>query len=441
MILRRIFGLALACAALPAAAQDRPDGTEALRLDPAQLFELAEAARTQGDLATAEAAYRALSANPELEVRSEARFRLGMMLADQLGKHREAAVEFRAILDEKPDAARVRLELARMQVMLGDLGAASREFRAAQASGLPPEVQQMVRFYAGALAAQKPYSANIEIALAPDSNINRATRSDTLGTIIGDFTLDEDARAQSGIGLALKGQAQVRTRLDRRARLLVQVGAKADLYRQHEFDDYIVTVQAGPEYASGKDRITVAGTASFRWFGTDPYSSSYGVNATWQHPLGKRTQVRLEGGIAAVDNKRNDLQDGTSFVLNAGIDRAFSARFGGGLLLSGSRDAARDPGYAMTGGGVSGYLYREVGQTTIVGSLGYSRTEADGRLFLYPARRADDRWSASLGATFRALRVGTLAPVVRLRYEANVSPIEIYDFDRVAAEIGLTAAF
>ena len=74
-----------------------------------------------------ETAYRALAGDPDIELRSEARFRLALMLADRMGRVRDAAVELRRILDERPDAARVRLELARMDAMLGRLGAAERE--------------------------------------------------------------------------------------------------------------------------------------------------------------------------------------------------------------------------------------------------------------------------------------------------------------------------
>ena len=51
-----------------------------------------------------------------------------------------------------------------MDAMLGRLGAAEREIRAAQATGqLPPDVERAVRFYAAALAAAKPLGGSIEL--------------------------------------------------------------------------------------------------------------------------------------------------------------------------------------------------------------------------------------------------------------------------------------
>lgn len=434
------MALAMGCGSA-ALAQDVPAGTRSITLSPAELFDYAENARKVGDFAAAEQALRALAGNPDPDLRNEARFRLGMMLGDQLKRPRDAAVEFRKILDEKPDAARVRLELARMQAQMGHLGAAERELRAAQAGGLPPEVQKLVRFYAGALAANKPFGFSMEAALAPDTNINRATRSDTLGTIIGDFALNGDAQAKSGLGLALKGQTYWRLPAGERTRLLVQLDGYANFYRASRFDDTILAVQAGPEYALGQGRLSVAATASWRWFGLKPYSRSLGGSAVWQHPLGKRSQIRAEAALASVSNRLNPLQSGDSFRAALGVDRAFSPRFGGGFRIEGSRDTAADPGYAMAGGGANFYLFREAGKTTFVLGGGYNRLEADQRLFIYPRRRMDNRFTLHAGATLRALRVGPFAPLLRARWERNVSTIEVYDYNRLAGEIGITAAF
>src|SRR5829696_2339185 len=72
-----------------------------------ELFDLADRARDDGRNQDAESIYRALARDPDAEVSIEARFRLGLLLSS-LGRHRDAALLFRGILDEKPAAARVR---------------------------------------------------------------------------------------------------------------------------------------------------------------------------------------------------------------------------------------------------------------------------------------------------------------------------------------------
>lgn len=425
----------------PAEAQSQSANEQSVELSNAELFAIADAARDRGDFALAEQSYRALAENEQGVLRREALFRLGMMKADKQKRYAEAATLFRQILDEEPGNGRVRIELARMQALLGNLGEASRELRAAQASGLPKEVQQLVRFYSQALTAQRPFGVNVRVALAPDSNINRATRSDTLDTIIGEFSLDEDAQETSGIGLSLQAQVFRKTQIDESADLLIRVSASGDIYRESQFDDYIVALQAGPQLKLWGGTLDVAATVSHRWFGQESYSQALGTTADFRVPMSDVSQLRLSGSVIVNDNRRNDLQDGTRVSFRAGTDFALGPRSGLGSSLNAVRNGARDPGYANVTVGADAYLYREIGSTTLVLDLGYSRLEADERLLLFNARRVDDRLSTSLSGTLRTFKLGNFAPLLKIEYEKNLSTVGIYEYKRVAAEVGITAAF
>lgn len=410
-------------------------------LTASQLFGLADAARDHADYATAEKAYRALATNPDVDLRSEARFRLAMMLADREHRYRDAAIELRHVLDEKPKAARVRLELARIDGLLGRINEAGRELRAAQAVGLPPTVEQTVRFYAQALDTHRRLGGSVEAVLAPDSNVNRATASGTLGTAIGDFTLSRNAMARSGLGLAVRGQGFARAEVSGHTSLLARLSGSANIYRQSRFDDYILAPQAGPEFIWSHDKISLSAGPAWRWYGTKPYTSAIAASLDWQHVIGRRAQLRTNTTIAHISNLFDPQESGESVSLTAGVDRAFTARFGGGLMISGSRQNAKDPGYATAGMGVSGYLFRELGQTTVAANLSYSHVEADRRLLLFTHRRVDNDVSAAISGTFRQLQIGAISPLIRLRYERNVSRVQLYDYRRFAGELGLATAF
>ena len=413
---------------------------EQVELSSSQLFDFADRARDEGEFAIAETAYRALSENPDSDLRTEARFRLALML-EQQKRLTDSAVLLRQILDEKPDAARVRLELARILALMGDLSGAARELRQAQAAGLPPEVARLVSIYTNALRSRKPFGASVEIALAPDSNINRATESKTLDTIIAQFDLSEDAQAKSEIGLSLKGQAYARVGIDKRSSLLVRLSADSDLYQKSQFNDVSLGIQAGPEMRSGKDRIQPSAGYSYRWYGGDPYADTVSAALNFQHPTGDRAQISFNGSIGYSNNRRNDLQDGEMFAGSLSYERALSAKFGASLSVTGIRQSLRDPGYSTASGAINALVYREVGQTPVVGSIGYSHLEADKRLFLFPRRRVDDRYSTSLSGTFRQFTFKGFAPLLRVSYERNKSTVGIYDYSRVASEIGITRAF
>lgn len=390
-----------------------------------------------GQLANAEKAYRVLAQHPEPELRREARFRLAMMLADKQRRYADAALELRLILDEKPDAANVRLELARIEALDGRINAATRDLRAAQAGRLPLDVERMVRFYEQALSAQRPYGGAFEARLAPDSNVNRATSAPSLGTVLGDFTLDERAKAHSGLGLGLRGQGYARQALRKGLFLVERISASADFYRDKADQDVIIAPAAGPEWIKGQHRITLAAGPSWRWHGGRLYTSGAQAGATWSLPVTPRTQGRIELGVAGNANHFNHLEDGEIWSLSAGLDHAISIKTGGSLRLFATRTTARETAYATASGGASANLWSDFGHTTVVATLGASYLEADARFLLFPQRRRDVNAHASLAASFRSLRWHGFVPLLRARYERNWSTVGLWDYSRFSGEVGV----
>ncbi|HZF42525.1 MAG TPA: surface lipoprotein assembly modifier [Sphingomonadaceae bacterium] len=409
-------------------------------LSAVEIFALAAAAERGGRYADAEALYRALARDPDLEIRSEARFRLGVMLSART-RHADAALVFRELLDEKPGAQRVRLELARVLALIGDEAAARRELRAAQAGGLPPNVAAVVDQFTDALRSRRPYGASISIALAPDSNINRATDAQTLDTIIAPLDLSEDARERSGVGLKVGAQAFARLRLAPRLSLLPRLSGQSELYREKRFNDVSGSVGLGLELVSGADRIRPSAGATWRYYGGDLYARTQNVSVGWSHPLGRVAQLDTDVSVSRARYLQNPLQNGWIYDLGASYQRAFDARSGGTLSLSATRQSAEDAGYSTTSGGATLLGYREFGRTTAFASAGVRRLVGDERLFLFPEKRREWLLSASLGATFRAATVAGFAPLVRLSFERNASSVGIYDYTRRSAEFGITRAF
>jgi tetratricopeptide (TPR) repeat protein len=411
-----------------------------LRLNAGQVLAVAEQAAKQGDLATAENAYQALAHDPDPEVRAEAMFRHGLMLA-QNGQLKGAALLFRQLLDEKPDATRVRLELAQALDRMGDKEGAWREMRAVQASGLPPEVARMVDRYSEALRAARPFGASFQIALAPDSNINTSTRSDTLGTVFGDFEIDKDSKAKSGVGLAISGQAYRRLPLGGENAILGRISGTGNLYEQSDFDDVALDLAVGPELQLGKNRLNIELAGTQRWYGMTPYVRSARLSASLIRPVGRTTQVQLMGSAGVADYRLNDLQDGKTFYGRIKLEHSLSGTTGIGLNLSAGRTAAKDAAYSTKDWRVGLIAWRDVGRATFTAEAEYGRLRADDRLAILPEARSDRYSRLTLGATFRQLTFAGFAPVTRFVIERNRSTVEFYDYSRKRTEVGISRAF
>ena len=427
--------LALFVALAPAAARDTVHN-----LSSVDVFTLAEQEQANGHFDAALTLYDALSKDPDDQVRAEARFRKGMLLS-RLKRWRDAAIAFRAVLDEKPDAARVRLELARVLLKMGDEAGARRQLRQAEATGLPPEVAVAVGRFDRALRAPKRFGGSFELALAPDSNINRATQARVLDTIIAPLTLSSDARAKSGIGLHVAGQTYGRIGLGSDLTLIPQIAGVGNIYRDSSFNDISVSALVGLEKRSGRDRFTASAGKAERWFGARRYSDTSLMTFDWLHPVGKLSQIETKASVGKTQYPINPLQNGMIYNLGVTLDHAISARSGISAGISGTRQTAADPAYATTAGGASLTAWREAGHETLFASAEVRHTDSDAAYFLFGKRRNEWLFDLRAGATFRGLSYKGFAPYVRLSFERNKSTIALYDYKRVATEFGITRAF
>ncbi len=406
----------------------------------ADLFAMAGRAAAAGDTGGAETIYRALEHDPDRDIRCEARFRHARLL--ETGKAwTAAALLLRAILDEQPKAQPARLELAKVLAAMGHEGEARRELRAVQADGLPPQVAQAVNQFAAALRAAKPFGGSFELGLSPSSNINRATTSPTLNSVLGPLDLSPDAQARSGIGLDVGGAGYVQVPLNPKVALTGRLSTQNLLYRNSAFNDSTFAADAGTVLSLGASRVRLSAGPAYRLYGAHPFTIAVNATADWLHPLGKRAQIDLESDFSKVTYKTNALQDGDVFAQTASIERAFGARTGAKLSLFVQRTTAADPGYALINGGGSVLAWHEWGKTTIYATASLSHLESDARLFLYTDRRVEWLARAGLGATFRQIQVMGFSPLVRVNYERNASTLGIYAYHRFAGDIAITRAF
>jgi outer membrane protein len=429
----------LTCSA-EADAMLRSPQPRSIKANAEQMLILAEQMIQDGRAAQAESILQLLARDPKPDVRNEARYRQAMLL-EARGENRGAAVLLRRILDDRPGAAPVRLKLATMLHKMGDESSALRELRALRTSELPPNVARFVDRMSASLQATKPLGFQVEIALAPDTNVNRATRSDTLGTVLGDFTLDEGSRARSGVGAAVRGFASARHGLSDDLRLVARASGEANLYRHKRFNDIALELAAGPEWRLGGTRFSAEAAIGQHWYGMKVHQRNLRIAASVTQPIDSVSQLRVDAGSRWSNNRVNDLQDGRGLSLKARYERALSPALLVAASLGADRFKARDDAYSTRSWNAGLAAYQEFGRMTLSASIEIGGLKADERLSLLPKAREDELLRVSVGSVFRQFTVAGFAPVTRLVFERNKSTVEFYDYKRTRTEFGISRAF
>ena len=133
----------------------------------------------------------------------------------------EAIAAFRAILVDRPELVRVRLELARAFFLKQEDTLARRHFEQVLAGRPPEAVAVNIQRFLNIMRARRRWTAQFGAAIAPDSNLNAASGERTifLDTVFGrlPFTLDDPVTPKSGLGLSFWGAANTSIRFRRRS--------------------------------------------------------------------------------------------------------------------------------------------------------------------------------------------------------------------------------
>jgi hypothetical protein len=431
--------LTAAASQAPAASDPCAGHVNCRQLTEAQMFASAEELVAQGDLAGAALLLEALTQDPHSELRAEARFRLAAV-REKLGDLKGAAQALRDLLAEQPEANPARLELARILSRLGDTKAAKAEIAAAEAVGLPPEVDQNVRRFVSTLRTTKKRALTIEMTAGPDSNVNRSTSSLFVDTIIAPFELDAEARRQAALGFSGSLRGSSRDRLAGIA-LLSNAGLRADLSTKPHFNDVQLALDSGPEANLGRTRIRPAFLYERRWFGGDPFSTGIGGQIDLLMPLGTKAQLNFSGTHVHQKITTNRGQDGWRTAVNADVTGTIGPTTTARLSL---RYAALDAkvnseSLRQYGGGF--LLARQWRPVTLFGEVDYTRTHGIEPVILFGKTRRDARWDFVGGAIFNRASIGGFTPLVRITHSDSRANIVLYDYRRTRLDFGVTRSF
>ena len=374
----------------------------------------------------------------------ESRFLTGYV-AEQTGDYGRAEAMFRAILVEDPTQTRVRLELGRTLLAMGKAQSADHQLRlAAQADDLPPEIARSIRSVRNIIRSKRAWSVNVDVGIAPDSNINNATGADTITWYGIPLSLDSAAKAKSGTGLTGSIDAGVRLPVAKNLLMLVDVNGFATNYAGSAYDDISMEVAAGPEFRlSDKLSIRAEGVVAQRDFGGRVASRQNGVKGGAEFELDKAQRLGLQLDVRHTDAKFDHNYDGWQMGAYASYERVVARSMVASASLFVRHDAMRALPYSNVeiGGliGIGGELPKGF-NFGLSGGVSHAGYEAPIPMFS-PDPRHDWRYNARVTLGNRAIRVWGFSPSVSLSYSRNDSSIAYYASERTRVRFALARYF
>ena len=208
----------------------------------------------------------------------------------------EAVTAFRAILVDRPDLVRVRLELARAFFLKGEDGLARRHFERVLGGNPARAVVANINNYLAVIRARKRWTARAGAALAPDTNLGAESEAEII--YIYGLPFRRDAETTSGVGLTVWGGGEYQYPLGNKLRLRAGADVSRREYRERRFDQTFLSAHLGPRWLIDRDaEASLIATAYRRWLGGERYSDSVGTYLDASRRLGRRFTARTRLGM------------------------------------------------------------------------------------------------------------------------------------------------
>lgn len=369
-------------------------------------------------------------------------------LAYGQGRSEEAIALLEALVDAKPDDWRTRYDLAHVLMAERRDRDAERHLRAILRlrPGLPAEVGQRARSDLAHLDARRVVRVNFSAAAAPSTNVNSAT-SDESFQIFGILParLDDDARAQSGIGVNYAVSGSVTPPIADGVRgHFTMLGQTSD-YQGANFDQAIAAVEAGLRFGAavpGRPSLLFALTGERRYFGGDAFSAGAGIKiaASARAHWGVRLSAALSASNITYDDQPQ--RDGPFVSASLGATLPLSSRFAvtSGLRLA--REVTEEATLRNTQGTLSLGVIAGLPAGASIGvqpAVTYRRF--DEASVFYGALREDLTLDVTTRLGLSSLDLGGFTPSFVYRYTDNDSTVSLFDYVRHTADIGLSRQF
>ena len=389
------------------------------------------------------------------------RFRAGMealnaahAIADREAREEkldEAIAHFRAILVDRPEFVRARLELARAFFLKQEDTLARRHFEQVLAGKPPGPVVVNITRFLRIMRARRRWEAHFGAAIAPDSNLNAASGERTiwLDTPFGrlPFTRQGDIARKSGVGVSVWGGGEYQYPLNGLWRLRSGANASIREYKGGLFDRHSLSAHLGPRrLIDARTEASLLATVSRQWTAGAPETDRFGVRLEGEHRLTPRLAMFARVSAARRNCRDCDWLDGPVGDISLGASWAALPilRLGGNAGYDWTRANSEHWRSRGPQAGLGATLALPAGFTVGL-RASERRTEYQGLGLAHSTRdrkpRKDRTRTLSLSVHNRAVTLLGFSPRLSLVREQRKTNAQALDYKRNRGELSFVRQF
>lgn len=364
-------------------------------------------------------------------------------LAIDAGRPLDAVFALERVIDQRPDFAPARAELARAYFLIGENEAAKVEFKQAKKAEMPAGSKKMIDSYLSTideriLGAYSTSSFYITAGLGYDSNVNSATDTSQIAVPTGIITL-LSPEADSTMGM-LQGGGRFNKALSGNINVYGSVDLSVnEAFEESDFSTQIGDGVIGLHFLQGLNQYRIALVGQMFALDGSASRNLMGMNVQWQRTIDAANQFTLFGQYASLRFPDAGRLDVNQLSVGATWLHIFASAYQPLVYVTGyygSEDEQTDvAGSDFIGrdyfGLRAGLRLKSSARLLWSAVLSYQQSEYGGVHPVFGETREDDYFNLILGADYLYAGGWSLRP--EISYSNNDSVLEINSYDRIRA--------
>jgi len=376
-------------------------------------------------------------------------------LARVRGEYREAAHEFRTLLDMQPGFLPARLELAR--TLFEDYqNREADELLAAIAASLDisdpntHNVQNTVSAYRAALAARRNWNGVFALGATWSDNVNRTSASQTCLLMLPTGVCLIDRKLPDAIvsgGYEFEASVGKTLALSRHHGVYLRALGFGQGWRDNSiYNELNTNIQAGYSYRSGRQTLLLAPSFDYYALGNSALYAGFGLHGQWSWLFSPRSMLQIEADWKDLDYRRQAYAVNYDGIQRSGSVTYFRSFGNGWSAFSGldmTDSAAPHAVNAWWSRGVrAGMMLQWPAGFSHTLSLSARQREYGAYSALLDARRKDHELGTTLAIRASRWALAGFTPLLTLRhYRVNSNVDWLYRYRRNTISLKLQRGF
>ncbi|WP_139229843.1 surface lipoprotein assembly modifier [Litoreibacter janthinus] len=303
-----------------------------------------------------------------------------------------------------------------------------------------------------------PVALSFDLSVAPSSNINNGSKSDTIEVFGLPFALSGDLQALSGVEYSLGATLSYKLPAVGTWTLTAGANVESKHYTLSSSAKAIAPTVSGSDYAFQQLQVSLAANrtdadrkastslyvkAGQNWYGGSTLTRFAGVGAARQYQIGERSSLQVN--LGAERQWRQDNAQRSADVVTLSSTWGHGLTNGSAIWVTGFvRDTASESSSIAqeTAGASLNYSHGKpiFADTKLELSIGYENKRFDRAQFPF-VRREDQTVSASATMIFSNLDYMGFAPTAELSAKRTSSTLGQYSNDDLGLKLGLRSTF